>query len=252
VLPGVSGGAPFVEHASVLVYALRVGVSRGNFARSPGGLDLVPAGPGAYPNRRGRRDRQTDTETSVLDAAERLLEDESLHQIEVKQILAAAGVSRTSFYMYFTSKFDVVAGLLSRSLAEIFDAVQVWATDDEHQPEERLLSGLKASAAAWSEHRAVLCGAAESWAADPDLKALWTAALGRFAELFVSVVNREISLGRAHVDGDVSTIVNALVWSTERIFYLGSSGSADWLPDMDCAVEVAYRLWASTIYASGR
>ena len=43
-----------------------------------------------------------------MSATERLLADVPLHQLSVEQILAEAGVSRRTFYVYFGSKFAVV------------------------------------------------------------------------------------------------------------------------------------------------
>jgi hypothetical protein len=66
--------------------------------------------------------------------------------------------------------------------------------------------------------------------------------------LFTDIVNRDLQSGHAHVTSDVEPLVAALVWSTERIFYLGSSGTDARIPDMATAIDVTYGLWRDSIY----
>jgi hypothetical protein len=42
----------------------------------------------------------------------------------------------------------------------------------------------------------------------------------------------------------------ALVWSTERVFYVALSGESSDLPDLTTAVEAMCRIWTTTIYGT--
>jgi TetR/AcrR family transcriptional regulator, ethionamide resistance regulator len=205
-----------------------------------------------HPNRRSRRDRRSDAESAILAASERLLQDVPVHQLEVRQIIAAAGVSRTSFYMYFSSKFDVIAALLARYYAELDDAADVWVGDGEGPPEARLFEAVSAAGQVWDRHRALICGASESWHADADLGKFYLASVNRVIERFLAAVERDIELGLAHVDGDVRSMISAMVWGAERVFYVASSGANPDIPDLDAAVAAVYRIWATTIYGLPR
>ena len=75
----------------------------------------APATPPPSP-RRGRRPR---TYGAVLEATAALLQGTALADLSVAQILAAAGVGRTSFYEHFSSKDDVVVKLMESLSDEI-------------------------------------------------------------------------------------------------------------------------------------
>lgn len=201
-----------------------------------------------HPNRRSRRDRSSDAESAILAASERLIQDVPLHQLEVRQIIAAAGVSRTSFYMYFSSKFDVVAALLARYYADLDDAADVWVGQGDGPPEARLLEAVSAAGQVWARHRALICGASESWHTDPDLGRFYLASVNRVIERFLTAVERDIQIGLAYVDGDVRSMISAMVWGAERVFYLGSTGASPDIPDLDAAIAAVYRIWVTTIY----
>ena len=67
-----------------------------------------------------RRDRprvhggNSDTEQAIFAATEELLEQVPLQDLSVAQIIERAGVSRATFYFYFSSKYAVVTGLLAQ------------------------------------------------------------------------------------------------------------------------------------------
>lgn len=184
----------------------------------------------------------------MLDSAEQLLETVPLHELEVKQIIEAAGISRTAFYVYFSSKFAVVAALLARSFEEIVEASQEWIAGDEGAPAERLRRSLEATGEVWERHRAVFAGASEQWHADPDLEMVYLAILDHFVELFQMVVERDIELGHARDAEDLESLMTALVWSTERVLYLATTGSNPVIPDIPSAIAAIYRIWSATLY----
>ena len=177
-----------------------------------------------------------------------MLQDTPLHQLEVKQIIARAGISRTSFYLYFSSKFDVVAALLAQYYAELDDAADVWVGEGEGLPEERLFEAVQAAGRVWERHGALICGASESWHADPDLGQFYRASIEGTIDRFVSAVERDVNLGLAHVDGEVRPLIAAMVWGAERVFYLASTGTDANIPNVDAAIDVVYRIWVTSIY----
>jgi AcrR family transcriptional regulator len=49
---------------------------------------------------------EQDAEKAIFEATERLLAEQPLHELSVAQIITAAGLSRATFYHYFSSKFE--------------------------------------------------------------------------------------------------------------------------------------------------
>src|SRR3954454_15051091 len=95
-----------------------------------------------------RRDRGTtgqgrspsrDVRRAILDATEELLTTRRFDEIAVADVLAAAGVSRASFYFYFESKHAVLAELVRDAVGAGHQAARPWL---EHpggpSPAERL------------------------------------------------------------------------------------------------------------------
>ncbi|NUP24760.1 MAG: helix-turn-helix transcriptional regulator, partial [Streptomyces sp.] len=90
------------------------------------------------PSTRGRRARGfsgDDRERAILATAERLLGERPLSEISVDQLAKGAGISRPTFYFYFTSKEQVLLALFDRVVEEARsnrgDALQRLADDEE-------------------------------------------------------------------------------------------------------------------------
>src|ERR1700709_2442061 len=97
-----------------------------------------PRTPALRPRRRGRRPR---TYAAVLAATSELLETVPLAQLSVARVIAAAGVSRTSFYEHFTSKEDVVVKLVRSISAEVADEIEPMFARDGRSPEPAFRAG---------------------------------------------------------------------------------------------------------------
>jgi len=209
---------------------------------------LTKAASRASGGRRQQRDRSSDVEAAILDAAEQLLASTQLHELYVADIIKEAGLSRATFYHYFASKFDVVAALLARTADDLFEAVQPWMTGTDQTPAERLRSSLEAAAEVWDRHAAVTRSTVEHWTVEPEIRELWLAVLERFGAGFIELVERDQTAGLAPARRDSAALVTSLVWSTERVFYVASAGIDERIPDMGTAVEVVFEMWFSAIY----
>nr|BFE65690.1 hypothetical protein GCM10020063_102160 [Dactylosporangium thailandense] len=75
-----------------------------------------------------RRDEPSDTELRerVLDALRELLDTRTFDSLSVAEIIAAAGVSRASFYFYFPSKQAALAELVRRAVGAGHVAAEPW------------------------------------------------------------------------------------------------------------------------------
>ncbi|WP_205697389.1 TetR/AcrR family transcriptional regulator [Conexibacter sp. SYSU D00693] len=204
----------------------------------------------AASSRRPNRDRRSDVEANILNAAERLLDTVPLQDLYVSNIISEAGISRATFYFYFSSKFAVLGALLARTAEDIFNAVQPWVAEGDGDVRERLRQSLVAAAAVWKEHEAVTRSAAEHWTTEPDIADLWATVVDSFTELFIELVERDRAAGAAPDGPDPRPIVGGLVWATERLFYIASTGRDPRIPDHEVAVDVLFRMWSSALYGA--
>jgi AcrR family transcriptional regulator len=210
--------------------------------------------PGLTAVRTGDRPRghegTTDTEVAIFDATERLLADESLQDLSVAQIISAAGISRATFYFYFSSKFAVLGGLLARVSDEIFQVVQPFVQRHESvHPEEALRESLTAAVSLWQRHRPALRAIHEHWNSTDQLRDLWISVIDRFTQAVAEELDREKQAGLACHAIDSQVIAATLIWSTVQCLYISGMGVEPNLPDESAALSALITLWRSALYA---
>jgi AcrR family transcriptional regulator len=200
-----------------------------------------------------RRNGRGDTRGQIFEAAERLLEDVPLHDLSVAQIIERAGVSRATFYAYCTSKFSVVEGLLTQIMDEVYDVARPFIDRAEDEPPDLALRrSLEASAALWRKHRFALRAVSEHWNAVPELRSLWLDVVKRFTDGVAGEVERQRAAGIAPQGVGTRQLVLALLWATERCFYVAGLGVDPDLPSEEGAVDPLFAIWHGGIYGAAR
>jgi TetR/AcrR family transcriptional regulator, ethionamide resistance regulator len=191
----------------------------------------------------------SDTELAIFDATERLLAEMPLHDLSVAQIIAAAGISRATFYFYFSSKFAVVSGLLARVMEEIFTVVSPFTARDEAiPPEEALENSLSAAVVLWASHRPALRAVHEHWNTTDELRTLWIGVVNRFTEAIAGEIDRERSAGLARGGADSRQIAASCLWGTESVLYVAGLGVDANLPDEESALAPLMAIWTGALY----
>ncbi|MFN5165613.1 MAG: TetR/AcrR family transcriptional regulator, partial [Pseudomonadota bacterium] len=74
------------------------------------------------PRKSPRQVRSADTVETILAAAARVLERESLAGFNTNRVAAVAGVSVGSLYQYFPNKSALIAALIDRQQTALADA----------------------------------------------------------------------------------------------------------------------------------
>jgi TetR/AcrR family transcriptional regulator, ethionamide resistance regulator len=201
----------------------------------------------------GRR-RVADTEASaaesIFSATARLMGRESFSDVSVAQILTEAGVSRATFYFYFSSKFSVLSGLLERAMNDIFETVQPFlARSPDDPPTVALQRSIRAVTQAWHRHRPVLQAANHHWHGEPELRNLWLAITERFITAGAAEIDRERAAGIVTSQVPSRTLAATLFWGTERVLYIAGLGVEPTLADEESAVDALVTMWRGTLYA---
>jgi AcrR family transcriptional regulator len=195
--------------------------------------------------------RVGDARGEIFAATERLLEEVSLHELSVAQILEEARVSRATFYFYFSSKHAVIAGLLARIMDEIYEVARpfIERAHDE-PPQESLRRGLEATGALWQRHRLAMRAVSEHWHQVPELGQMWLEIFERFTGAFAAEIDRQREAGLAPAGVDSRRLAASLLWATERCFYVAGLGADEALGSEPETTEVLYPLWQGAIYGS--
>jgi TetR/AcrR family transcriptional regulator, ethionamide resistance regulator len=190
----------------------------------------------------------TRSRDELLSAAERLLERTPLHSITVQDILREATVSRRTFYIYFSSKFDVIAALLARTLDEMLDGSEDYFKRSSPAEGPGLLQTLRVFGKAWHDHAAVMNAVVEHSHAVPELESLWRSYVDRFVEEIATRIECDRAAGSAPAGVDARKLATGFAWSGERLFYVATRGVDSRLPSIEDAVDTIYAMWVGAVY----
>lgn len=176
---------------------------------------------------------------AILDATEGLLQDRSLDAVGVADILAAAGVSRATFYFYFANKDDVLTALLDNVMGPLVSGFVAIISDEavRHDP-----VALRAAVAQWlalpDAHRVVARSAVESWPTRPELRRNYLLGHEAMHAAIVAAIEADRAAGRA-VDGPPSALLaSGWIWMMERTWHeaLGDGASLPPRPELNDAL----------------
>jgi AcrR family transcriptional regulator len=184
-----------------------------------------------------------------METAERLLENRSLGEISVDDLARGAGISRSSFYFYFSSKDDVVLTLIDRLVEE--------ATQSRDKALER--PG-KDPVAAWREtieifyrtlgaHRAVIRAASDLSTTNSEARGLWAEIMEGWTNHVIEQIEAERKRGAALGDTEPRALATALLQMNERvmraIFVEETPAVAE-----DQVIDTLSHIWVSAIYGT--
>ena len=188
----------------------------------------------------------SDLRESILTVTAGLLEERRFDDLSVAQVLEAAGVSRGSFYFYFDSKYDVLAELVRRAVAEGLEAAGPWLA----RPADKvaaLRDGTIAGARRWRANAPVLRAIVENWQSDPRLTDLWLTQMQSFTDATVAQISADAEAMAYLAGQDVAAVASGLTWLGERLYYLAACGIPPF-GEQDALIETLVHMWASTLY----
>jgi AcrR family transcriptional regulator len=152
-------------------------------------------------------------EAKILAATGRLLAGGTpFIELSVEQICSEAGVARSSFYMHFRDKADLVIRLTDSLLDRIAEAARAWwepgTTREQAGAATRRLVGL------YAEHGELFAALTETAAYDAGLRTVQEAMLDRHASPLADVI--EAGKRDGHVrDVPTAETVTALAWMVQ-------------------------------------
>jgi len=191
----------------------------------------------------------TRTQTAVLDATERLLARRPFSELSVNDVIAEAGISRTSFYAHFDSRAAVIAECLRRVMGQIAVAVDPFLAESEADPEAAIRAGIDRWIAVAREHGPVLRTVSEQWPHDERLRDLWLSIMARFVAGTARVIESARGTGQAPGGADAERLSACLMWGYERVLQVATAGGdAAGLPDAEAIVEPLAQMMTGGVY----
>jgi AcrR family transcriptional regulator len=162
--------------------------------------------------------RRAETEAAVLAAVERLLaEGASFTELGVQRIAAKAGVARSTFYLCFQDKTDVLVRLTGTVKDELFVRSKAWRPTGPGGGPEGLAALFSDQLAYYRERGPLMAALSEVAAYDPVLRKAGVRWIGRFAKYITSLLKEEQREGRLSPDVDTVTAGRVLAWGGEQV-----------------------------------
>jgi AcrR family transcriptional regulator len=199
--------------------------------------------------RAGRRNLKGDRrEQAILQCAYETLRKEPMRTISIDQLAKGAGLSRSSFYFYFESKWQVLSALLFSVTDDVFNAsTMIFERPKGISPEAAIEHAVSEVIEVWERHGHVLREVGDAAAAEPALQEQWDRILGKFIDAAAAAIERDRATGVA-IDGPPArALAAALMWMGERNLGLMSNRSANAIPVEDMA-ETVTTIWLRSAF----
>ena len=171
----------------------------------------------AQSTRAARREAIRDR---LLEVVQTLLDDgESFTEISVERMVQAAGMARSTFYVYFEDKGDLLRAWFGEIEAEIAEAVLGWWEVDGDSTRDDLRAALANLVAVYHPHAQLMAATYDAAAYDPSIRELVSAMMGAN----IASLRKHIRRGQAEgfIDPSLPAAETAqwLTWMAERALH---------------------------------
>lgn len=187
----------------------------------------------------------------LLDALDSLVARKPLSEVNVEDIAAEAGITRTRFYFYFDSKYDALAASLNRISDELVAAYLAtgswWVRPPDVRPRVALSAGFNSILGVWRAHGPMLREGQDLWSAVPQVREAYDSFFDRLVELTSARIDSERACGLAPAGPNSRDLAVALLWGGERVLTLWLVESRHALTET-AMFDTLVAEWMRTIY----
>jgi len=164
--------------------------------------------------RTGER-RRAATQEDLLHATRRLLEQGApLASLSVERIVAEAGVVRTTFYLHFRDKYELIERLAAEQEAWI-ETIGLGTLDDADLSRPTVQKAIDQIVAGWVENRAVLAAIIELAEYDERMRETWRAMMHAVATVAAGVFAAHWNTAGG-APANTPAVAEVLTWMIER------------------------------------
>jgi AcrR family transcriptional regulator len=188
-------------------------------------------------------DRRAVLEERILSAIEELLQGGVTYtEVSVEQIAHAAGISRSTFYLYFRDKVDVLLRLSGVLKTGSYAIASAWRPTGAEDGLDGLTRTYKDILQHYRKYAALLSAIGEVAAYDPVVRDAWTAYQRQFIDNVIAVLREEQEAGRTPADIDPELAARVIVQGGGQVIarQVACSDGAD---DSEVARELARGYW---------
>jgi TetR/AcrR family transcriptional regulator, ethionamide resistance regulator len=198
----------------------------------------------AEARKKRRRRRPEEAEAEIIDAAEALIRTRAWSEVTVERVMAGTTLARETFYVYFSSRHELLIRVLARLREQIDTLGAPWreSAGDVHQAGR---SGLRALVLLYKEHGLVLRALSAAAAQDPTAEAAWREFLEAGERRSAQRIREGVQRGEI-VDLDPDEAARALCAMNREYLFQTVVGHPD--ADVDRIADTLHGIWWRTLY----
>lgn len=168
-------------------------------------------------NRARRRDQ---IEAKLLAAVEKLLaEGESFTELSVERLVSEADLSRSTFYVYFEDKGDLLQALTEDVISDFMNAAASWWDLPPGASREEVAAGLRQLVDVYRPHGVLMGAVVDASSYDPRVRERFGEMLQRSVGEVARHIREGQKAGTVRKDLDPEATAGWLTWMTERGLY---------------------------------
>jgi AcrR family transcriptional regulator len=196
------------------------------------------------PQRRRRRSPEAAV-AEILQAAEEFLRERPFRDLSVDEVMARTSLSRSSFYVYFRDRHDLLLHLIQEIGDQLMQMADRWLTGTG-DPRADARDALEGLSAVYAEHGIVMRAIADAARVDPQVEHFYEDLINRFVVANTQHIAEEIAAGRTP-PMDAGETARALVWASEA-YLVRTLGTVPPRQPREQVVETLSALWVRVLY----
>ncbi len=201
---------------------------------------------------RGRRTPRVsgdERQDAILATAEALLGELAFDDMSIEELARGAGISRPTFYFYFSSKDEVLLALLDRVITEVEHRVGDLPRDFESDPAGAWTRSIGMFVEVFVAHRGVASAAIAARARNDEVRALWSKSMQSWVDFSSDVIRSEQARGAAPEATDAHDLAVSLNLMNERVITAVLNQETPAIAESR-ALNVLSTIWIRSIYGS--
>lgn len=153
---------------------------------------------------------------AILDALEITLQQRDFDDVNIAEVAARAGVTRSAFYFYFENKAIAVAALMERMVDDTMFVNDIFTSSDR-SPQDRVRGMLEGLFDTWERHRFMFKAALQARGRSAAGREMWDQARASFVASVAGMIGSERAAGTAPDGIDATVLATVLLEVNDRL-----------------------------------
>ena len=197
--------------------------------------------------RRAARPSGDDREAAILETARQLLETKKFADISVDDLAKGAGISRPTFYFYFSSKEAVLLSLIDPLIKRADTGFDSALEDMPTDPKRAIRHGIEIFVSSFGSHPATARAGTEALNSSPEFRVFCSGLMQKWINLTAALIAAERERGAAPDTIPAMDLATSLNLMNERTI-MAALGAEQPAVAFDKAVDTLAHIWLTSIY----